>query len=94
MLARGNELCLPTSGLLSDGTTVSNYHLLPNEILKSEGWKPLEEVKPTFEESTQMLQLDSVIDEGEKIVATYIAVEKHLSEEEQLENLLIEEMGL
>lgn len=70
------ELYLPSSGTLSDGRTVSNYNLLPNDVLLAEGWKPLEEVKPVFDEATQILQFNSAIDNGASIVATYIAVDK------------------
>ena len=39
---------LPTSGILQDGRTVSNYHLLPDETLLAEGWLPCEEVLYNF----------------------------------------------
>ena len=31
--------------MLSTGETVSGYHLLDEEILKDEGWLPLEDIR-------------------------------------------------
>jgi len=41
---------LPKTGVLSDGRTVSNYHLLPHDILLAEGWLPLIDEMPEAEE--------------------------------------------
>ncbi len=41
---------LPRSGVLSDGRTVSNYYLLPHEVLLSEGWLPLVDERPETDE--------------------------------------------
>lgn len=35
------EVGLPQSGYLKDGKSVSGYNLLPEDILKDEGWLPL-----------------------------------------------------
>lgn len=94
MIARLNELTLPTSGQLSDGTWVSNYDKLPIDVLLKEGWLPLEEVKPEFDELTQMLVLDSTKELDGKIIATYKAALIPLYETEELENLLLFEMGV
>lgn len=69
------ELTLPFTGILKDGRTVSNYNLLPTETLKAEGWKPMEEVKPTYDEATQYLAVDTAIDAGDKITVAYKAVD-------------------
>jgi hypothetical protein len=37
------ELGLPETGVLSDGSTVTNYHLLSLDTLITEGWVPVEE---------------------------------------------------
>ena len=37
---------LPKSDKLHDGRTVSNYHLLPADVLLQEGWYPLEQQIP------------------------------------------------
>jgi hypothetical protein len=68
------ELDLPTSGVLVDGRTVSNYHLLPVEILTAEGWLPCEEIKPVYNEATQYLEVDTAVKQGNKIVVTYRAM--------------------
>ena len=39
---------LPKVGTLSDGSTVSGYHLLNEDILKEEGWLPLEDNPPEY----------------------------------------------
>jgi len=88
------ELFLPTSGILSDGRTVSNYHLLPVETLTTEGWKPIEEVKPVYDEATQYLQMDSAVDAGDKITVTYVAVAIPVDELSAMEGLLLAEMGV
>ena len=54
---------LPTVGKLKDGRTVSGYNLLDKEILKEEGWLPLEDNKPEYNPKTHFLQ-----DEGYKIL--------------------------
>ena len=54
---------LPKVGTLKNGRTVSGYHLLPEETLKQEGWLPLEDIKPEYDEETQYL-----INEGYEIL--------------------------
>ena len=46
---------LPKVGWLS----VSGYHLLPEEVLKKEGWLPEEEVKPLYDAEKERLVFDS-----------------------------------
>ena len=36
----------------------SGYHLLDEETLKEEGWLPLEDIKPEYDEETQYLASD------------------------------------
>ena len=62
---------LPTSGILQDGRTVSNYHLLPDETLLAEGWLPCEEVKPDYDEATQYLVIDTAVVQGDKVIVNY-----------------------
>ena len=52
------EEFLPPAGVLADGKTVSNYDLLPIDILLKEGWLPLEVVMPQFDEETQYVVHD------------------------------------
>lgn len=41
---------LPKTGVLSDGSTVSNYNLLPGDVLIAEGWLPLVDEPPETDE--------------------------------------------
>jgi len=68
------ELGLPTTGVLSDGRSVSNYHLLPIETLAAEGWLLCEEIKPEYDKATQRLTVDAAVQQGGKIIVTYKAV--------------------
>jgi hypothetical protein len=71
----GQVVYVPTSGVLQDGRTVSNYHLLPDETLLAEGWLPCEEVKPTYDEATQYLAVDTAVQQDGKVIVTYKAVD-------------------
>lgn len=53
---------LPKVGTLSTGETVSGYHLLDKQTLKQEGWLPLENVKPEYDEEQYL------IDDGYEIL--------------------------
>lgn len=70
--AKMNQLTLPSTGQLSDGRWVSNYNLLPDDILRAEGWKELVEVKPSFDDTTHYLVQDSVV-ETDVVTVTYRA---------------------
>lgn len=48
------QYSLPKTGTLKNGSTVSGYHLLDEEILKEEGWLPLEDIPPEYDEETQL----------------------------------------
>ena len=50
-----HKIPLPHTGTLQDGRTVSNYHLLPPEILQAEGWLPLEQDKPEYGENEYLV---------------------------------------
>ena len=62
---------LPKTGTLSIGETVSGYHLLDEEILKEEGWLPLEDIKPDYDEETQYLSNDGYEILEDKVVKKY-----------------------
>jgi len=94
ILNNSTELGLPTAGILLDGRTVSNYHLLPEKTLLEEGWLPCEEVKPEFDEATQYLEVDTAVDNGSVIVVTYKAVDIPVDELSAMEDLLLSEMGV
>lgn len=49
---------LPRTGTLASGASVSNYHLLPVETLKAEGWLEVMDEKPTYDPETEDLVFD------------------------------------
>ena len=52
------QYSLPKVGTLKNGSTVSGYHLLDIDILKQEGWLPLEDSPPEHDEEIQYLVTD------------------------------------
>jgi len=66
---------LPKVGKLRDGRSVSGYDLLGEEVLKSEGWLPLEENIPTYNNETQYLQHNGYAIEVNRVVSNYIVVD-------------------
>ena len=62
---------LPKVGTLSDGRTVSGYHLLDEEILLDEGWLPLEDIPPEHDEETQHLVQDGYEILEDKVIKKY-----------------------
>ena len=62
---------LPKSGRLSTGETVSGYHLLDEEILKQEGWLPLEDIKPEYNKETHCLVDDGYDIQEDKVIKLY-----------------------
>ena len=77
MYAKLNPLqtSLPTSGQLADGTWVSNYHLLPDAVLKAEGWKEASEVwTPCAENQVPAFDKAELLKDG-TICISYKAVD-------------------
>ena len=66
---------LPTAGMINV-KTVSGYNLLPESILETEGWLPLNEVIPMYDTETQVLQLVNYTIVDNVVTANYIAVDK------------------
>ena len=66
---------LPETGVLEDGRTVSGYHLLSDKILRKEGWLPVEDERPEYDESTEYLVGPEYKFRGKKVIAEY-TVEK------------------
>ena len=66
---------LPKTGILSTGETVSGYHLLDEEILKDEGWLPLEDIRPEYDNETHYLQPSGYDIQDDKVVRLYEIVE-------------------
>ena len=69
------QYSLPKVGTLKDGSTVSGYHLLDEEILKEEGWLPLEDIKPEYDEETQYPIRDGYEILEDKVIRKYRIVE-------------------
>jgi len=63
---------LPSTGVLRDGSTVSGYNLLDETTLRNEGWLPLEENKPNYDEATQYLDFAGYEILNDKVIANYI----------------------
>jgi hypothetical protein len=62
---------LPKVGTLSDGRTVSGYHLLDEEVLLDEGWLPLEDSPPEYDMETQYLVQDGYEILEDKVIKKY-----------------------
>lgn len=65
---------LPEVGVLQDGSTVSGYHLLPEETLLQEGWKHLIADNPEYDASTTYLILDTTEETDDSIIYHFKAV--------------------
>ena len=62
---------LPKTGTLKNGSTVSGYHLLAEETLLDEGWLPLEDIKPEYDEETQYIVNDGYEILEDKVIKKY-----------------------
>lgn len=65
------QYSLPKVGTLKDGSTVSGYHLLDEEILLDEGWLPLEDNPPEYDQETQYIVNDGYEILEDKVVRKY-----------------------
>ena len=65
------QYSLPKTGTLKNGSTVSGYQLLDEEVLLDEGWLPLEDVKPEYDEETQYLVNDGYEILEDKVIKQY-----------------------
>ena len=65
------QYSLPKVGTLSDGRTVSGYHLLDEEVLLDEGWLPLEDNPPEYDMETQYLVTDDYEILEDKVIKKY-----------------------
>ena len=82
------QYSLPKTGVLKDGSTVSGYHLLDEEILLDEGWLPLEDIEPEYDEETQYLANDGYEILEDKVIKKYRIEE--ISEREEPRDLEVE----
>ena len=65
------QYSLPKTGTLKNGSSVSGYHLLDEEILLEEGWLPLEDIPPEYDEETQYLISDGYEILEDKVIKKY-----------------------
>lgn len=79
------QYSLPKTGTLKNGSTVSGYHLLDEEILLDEGWLPLEDVEPEYDGETQYLANDGYEILEDKVIKKYRIEE--ISEREEPRDL-------
>ena len=75
------KYALPKTGTLKNGSTVSGYHLLDEEILKQEGWLPLEDIPPEYDIETQYLVNDGYEILEDRVVKKYRIEEIHEKKE-------------
>lgn len=76
---------IPKNATMLDGTSVSNYDLLPDEDLKLEGWLPVSENIPEYNDSTQYLQFKEYIIREDEVIRTYTIVDIVIEPEEPTE---------
>lgn len=67
-------LFLPTTGKI-DCCSISNYNLLPLEVLLAEGWLPSENNIPDYNEETQSIQHDSYTILKDKVIVNYVVMD-------------------
>ena len=82
------QYSLPKTGTLSTGETVSGYHLLDENILRDEGWLPLEDIPPEYDEETQYLTPDGYEILEDKVIKKYRI--EDIPEEEEPRDLEVE----
>ena len=89
------QYSLPKTGTLKNGSTVSGYHLLDNEILLNEGWLPLEDNPPEYDEETQYIVNDGYEILEDKVIKKYRIEEIPEKEEPRdLEQEIEEDAGM
>lgn len=86
-MIKNSEKTLPSQGYI-DGKLVSNYHLLPKEILLSEGWIESVENIPTYDRETQHLVSDGYTIENNLATFNYIVVDNEPTQGEVLQDLI------
>lgn len=82
------QYSLPKTGTLKNGSAVSGYHLLDEEILLDEGWLPLEDIPPEYDEEIQYLANNGYEILEDKVIKKYRIEE--IPEREESRDLEIE----
>ncbi len=80
---------LPKVGTLKDGRTVSGYHLLDEDILRDEGWLPLEDIQPEYDEETQY-----IVNDGYEILEDRVIKKYRIEDMPEPEPILPSEVDL
>ncbi len=65
------QYSLPKTGILKDGSAVSGYHLLDEDTLIDEGWLPLEDIPPEYDEETQYITAGGYEILADKVIKKY-----------------------
>ena len=78
---------LPKVGILKNGSTVSNYNLLPHDVLIAEGWLPLIDEPPETDEKHRatLIRYEIYADRVETVYSIEEIVPPAVSEEELLD---------
>ena len=92
------QYSLPKVGTLKNGSTVSGYHLLDEEILLDEGWLPLEDIKPEYDEETEIVVATGYDIQANKVVRLYevkpMPVQEEYPDIKAMEQTIIEQQQL
>ena len=75
---------IPKMGTLNDGTMVEEYDKLSAEVLKTEGWLPLYDVEPSYNNNTHHIVPYYTL-EAQRVVKNYSIVENPKSKIEVME---------
>lgn len=62
---------LPNTGYLKDGSSVSQYYMLDDAILRSEGWLPIVDSPPVYDAETQTLTNGGYVVDGDRVIVDY-----------------------
>lgn len=73
------QVGLPTTGVIN-GQAVSNYNLLPSEVLQSEGWLPLVENMPVYNAEIEYVEFSNYEIQESRVIAHYIVIQKPIIE--------------
>ena len=65
------QVGLPSTGTLTDGSTVSGYNFLPESVLLDEGWLPLVDNPPEYNQETEYLEHAGYTVGEDEVVANY-----------------------
>lgn len=97
------QVDLPTIGILTQGEnagcTVSGYNLLSADVLKAEGWLPLVDNPPEYNQDTEYLGHGGYTAQADKVIANYVVKQREVitpqpTLEQQIADLQIAMAGI